>query len=79
MYCEKTTKLCEISTLLLSTLHTDKDKVEISQNVLAFSEHMNFNIVSEINNLLETYCCKQRQKSTGKETGLGNRGPEGSE
>ena len=42
VYCEKTTKFCEISTLLLSTGHTDKSKVEISQNFLVFSEYMNF-------------------------------------
>ena len=35
-------KICEISTLLLSTVHTDKSKVEISQNFVAFSEYMNF-------------------------------------
>ena len=43
VYSEKTTKFCEISTLLLSTVHTDKSKVEISQNFVAFSEYMNFN------------------------------------
>ena len=36
------TKFCEISTLLLSRVHTDKSKVEISQNFVAFSEYMNF-------------------------------------
>ena len=40
---EKVTKCCEISTLLLSPVHTDKSKVEISQNFVAFSEYMNFN------------------------------------
>ena len=30
--------------LLLSTVHTDKSKVDISQNFVAFSEDMNFNI-----------------------------------
>ena len=29
IYSEKATKFCEISTLLLSTVHTDKSKVEI--------------------------------------------------
>ena len=51
VYSEKATKFCEISTLLLSTVHTDKCKVEISQNFVAFSEYMNFNsitIVTEI-------------------------------
>ena len=32
VYSEKATKFCEISTLLLSTVHTDKIKGEISQN-----------------------------------------------
>ncbi len=45
VYSEKATKFCEISTLLLSTVHTDKSKVEISQNFVAFSEYMNFNIL----------------------------------
>ena len=36
---EKATKFCEISTVDLPV----KSKVEISQNVLAFSEYMNFN------------------------------------
>ena len=39
---EKATKFCEISTLLLSTVHTDKSKVEILQTFVAFSEYMNF-------------------------------------
>ena len=43
VYSEKATKFYEISTLLLSTVHTDKSKVEISQNFVAFSEYMNFN------------------------------------
>ena len=42
VYSEKATKFCEISTLLLSTVHTDKSKVEISQNFVAFSEYTNF-------------------------------------
>ena len=29
VYSEKATKFCEISTLLLSTVHTDESKVEI--------------------------------------------------
>ena len=35
VYSEKATKFCEISTLLLSTVHTDKNKV-------VFSDYMNF-------------------------------------
>ena len=42
VYSEKATKFCKISTLLLSSMHTDKSKLEISQNFLAFSEYMNF-------------------------------------
>ena len=42
IYSEKATKFCEISTLLLSTVHTDKIKVEILQNFVAFLEYMNF-------------------------------------
>ena len=44
VYSVKATKFCEISTLqLLSTVHTDKSKVEISQNFVAFSDYMNLN------------------------------------
>ena len=42
VYSEKATKLYEISTYLLSTVLTDKSKVEISQNFVAFSEYTNF-------------------------------------
>ena len=42
IYSEKTTKFCEISTLLLSFVVPVKSKVEISQNLVAFSEYMNF-------------------------------------
>jgi hypothetical protein len=44
VYSEKATKFCEIFTLLLSTVHTDKRNVKISQNYVAFSEYMNFTI-----------------------------------
>ena len=37
------TKFCEIFTLLLTTVHTAKSKVKISQNFVAFAEYMNFN------------------------------------
>ena len=46
VHSEKATIFCEISTLLLSTVHTDKSKVEISQNFGAFSEYMNFTPLS---------------------------------
>ena len=42
IYSEKATKFCEISTLLLTGTTQDKSKVEISQNLVAFSEYMNF-------------------------------------
>ena len=42
MYSEKATKLCEISTLLLSYVVLVKSKAEISQSFVAFSEYMNF-------------------------------------
>ena len=42
VYSEKATKFCEICTLLLTTVHPVKSKVEILQNFVAFSEYMNF-------------------------------------
>ena len=42
IYSEKATKLCEISTLLLSFVVPVKSKVEILQNFVAFSVYMNF-------------------------------------
>ena len=44
IYFEKATKFCEISTLNLTTIHTVKYKVEISQKFVAFSKYMNFNM-----------------------------------
>ena len=41
---EKATKFCKIFTLLLSYLVPVKSEVEISQNFVAISEYMNFNI-----------------------------------
>ena len=43
IYSEKATKFCEISTLLSTTVHTVKSKVDILQNFVAFSEYINFN------------------------------------
>ena len=43
IYSEKATKVCEISTLLLTGTTWDKSKVEISKNFVAFSENMKFN------------------------------------
>ena len=42
IYSEKATKFSEISTLLLSYVVPVNSKVEISQNLVAFSEYMNF-------------------------------------
>ena len=42
VYSEKATKFYKITTLLLSTVHTDKSRVEILQNFVAFSEYTNF-------------------------------------
>ena len=42
VYSEKATKFWVIFTLLLSTAHTEKSKVEILENFVAFSEYMNF-------------------------------------
>ena len=44
IYSEKATKFCKISTVDLSYEVTVKCMVEISQNFVAFSEYMNFNI-----------------------------------
>ena len=43
IYSEKATKFCEVFTLLLSYVVPVKSKVKISQNVVSFSEYMNFN------------------------------------
>ena len=42
IYSEKAIKFCKISTLLLSYIVPVKNKVEISQNFVAFLEYMNF-------------------------------------
>ena len=42
IYSEKATNFCEILTLLLTLCTVVKSKVKISQNVVAFSEYMNF-------------------------------------
>ena len=42
IYSEKATKFREIFALLLTTVHTVKCKVKISQIFVAFSEYMNF-------------------------------------
>ena len=42
VYSEKATKFCEIFLLLLTAVHTVKNKGKILQNFMAFSEYMNF-------------------------------------
>ena len=42
IYSEKATKFSEIFTLLLSYVVPVKSKVKISQNLVAFSEYLNF-------------------------------------
>ena len=54
IYSEKATKFCEISTILLSYVVPVKSKVEISQNLVAFSYYINFNSKSF---LLFTWFC----------------------
>ena len=51
IHSEKATKFCEIFPLLLTTVHTVKSKGKISQNFVAFSDHMNF-----MNHALITKC-----------------------
>ena len=52
IYSEKATKFCKIFTLLLSYVAPAKNKVEISQNFVAFSECMNFDPFSHFGSLL---------------------------
>ena len=42
IYSEKATKFCEIFSLILTTAYTVKSKGKISQNLVAFSEYINF-------------------------------------
>ena len=56
IYSEKaTTKFCETFTLLLTVCTVVKSKVKISQNFVAFSEYMNFNISAQIGRNLHIY------------------------
>ena len=48
---EKATQFCKISTLDLTVCSTVKSKVEISQNLVAFSEYMNSNFKAKWENL----------------------------
>ena len=49
IYSEKAAEFCEIFTILLTTVHTVKNKVKISQNFAAFSEYRNFKKVKNEN------------------------------
>ena len=64
-YSEKATKLCELFTLLLTTVHTVKSKVKISQDFVAFSEYMNFKAIENIvhRNIKFLYVFKKIQAS----------------
>ena len=50
------TKCCDISTVDLSYVVPVKSTVEISQNFVAFSEYMNFNLKKQ--QALNAYCPK---------------------
>ena len=47
LYSEKATKFCKIFTLLLFYVVPVKSKVKISQNFVAFSEFMNFDVTAD--------------------------------
>ena len=57
IYSEKATKFCEISILLLSYVVPVKNKVEISQNFVAFSEYMNFTKMESKSWKLKSLAC----------------------
>ena len=48
IYSEKAIRFCEISTVLLTGTTLDKSTVVILQNIVVFSEYMNFNFVKWI-------------------------------
>ena len=62
IYSEKTTQLCEISTLDLSNIVTIKSTVEILQNFTTFSEYITLTRQKMLHQLahlaLEDYCIK---------------------
>ena len=55
IYSEKATKFCQISTLLLFYVVPVKSKVEISQNFVAFSEYVNFNIHIKLGDFIQIF------------------------
>ena len=64
IYFEKATKFCKISTLLLTTVHTVKSKVEILQNFVAFLEYMSFSSKSTGKETGKTHLCAEESKIT---------------
>ena len=62
VYYEKATQFCKISTLFLSTVNTDKSKVEMLQNFVAFSEYTNFTI---LHILVSVNCLPSSQAKLG--------------
>ena len=60
MYSEKATKFCEIFPLLLTVCIVVKSTEKISQNFVAFSEYMNFNLSRDGFYVLKyIYMCKK--------------------
>ena len=51
IYSEKATTFCVFSTVDLSNVVPVKSTEEISQNVVAFSEYMNFNVMGKTKEL----------------------------
>ena len=51
IYSEKATTFCEISTVDLSYVLPVKSTVQISQNFVAFSEFVNFNVANSADQL----------------------------
>ena len=52
IYSEKAAKFCKISTLLLTVCSTEvKNKVEISQNFVAFLKYLNFIDVHKVSSV----------------------------
>ena len=61
IYSEKAKKFCEIFTLLLPYLVPVKIKVKILQNFVAFSEYMNFKVLTlkiQISKIWNTWHCQ---------------------
>ena len=58
IYSEKATKFCEILPLHLTVCTVVKSKGKISQNLVAFSEYMNFIKDKKIHTSRKKYFCK---------------------